>query len=223
MENSGVKLWIAAFVFTTMASSGIALYQADQKTYYKGLETLTALKEATPAPSGKVARLSKQKSSEFASVLQSNKERINGFLDSGEFGGASVLEATESPKEEKAQVARCAADDTPVISNGLFVGCKSNIEAAEKEAAALVETTLPVKTVSVIEEAKQVTQVIIEKKVEEPSSISFNKLKRQTTEPSCNEQEKFVYSGPDMPGLLYGMCIECDTVTFVNNNYSCQE
>jgi len=30
-----------------------------------------------------------------------------------------------------------------------------------------------------------------------------------------------MYTGPDRPGLLYGMCIECDTETFTSNGYLC--
>lgn len=40
--------------------------------------------------------------------------------------------------------------------------------------------------------------------------------------PTCEEKGSFTYTGPDRPGLLYGMCIACETKQFIWTNGKCE-
>jgi len=46
--------------------------------------------------------------------------------------------------------------------------------------------------------------------------------KTQKSDLSCESKGKFTYTGPDLPGLLYGMCINCETMKFTKNGNRCK-
>lgn len=46
---------------------------------------------------------------------------------------------------------------------------------------------------------------------------------RDNEEETCESRGEFTYTGSDRPGLLYGMCITCDTKTFAGNGFRCSE
>lgn len=103
--------------------------------------------------------------------------------------------AVEEKPEPKTQPVSspCGSGEKPKIKNGEITGCSTEPKNPE-----------PVK------QLKPGPKVKIIENIEPPPF------------PSCASQDKFTYTGPDRPGLLYGMCIECEMNSFIIHGGRCQ-
>lgn len=90
----------------------------------------------------------------------------------------------------------CPPGETPVIKNGKIESCGRKHEEKKPE--------LPKPTVIISAPLPPGPKVRI-----------------LTLPSSCESQGRFTYTGPDRPGLLYGMCIDCGTNIFIMNGGKC--
>lgn len=197
MSDRHIKIWISVFVFTlAIVGSGASFFATKGKTFYKGVEPLE-----------KQVSGIKYQVSEVEDVVKTSVLHVEEDINE------EPPEAIAEPPQARtaAVVSPCPSGQTPIIKNGQVAGCSS----PEEKKSVLQQ--VPVKISAPLPPAPKV------KILTEPN-ITVNPLQPSTLYPlpsSCESQGLFTYTGPDRPGLLYGMCIDCGTNIFILNGGKC--
>lgn len=198
MPNKKTKIWGFAFALTLMAVGGASSYYASQNTLYKGLEPLgTAYSSILNADeiqpdNEKISRESEQADSSELQNLSKN---------SAAGAQANLQNTNPQPRQEFiAPIASaCGSDERPILSQSKIIGCapkQDSQKTRNRSAENSDEQTDPMGPAP---------------------KIVITAVQNQ----SCEQQEKFTYTGPDRPDLAYGACIDCDTQSFILNNGKC--
>jgi len=201
-----------------MAVGGAASFFASQgKTFFKGLEGIR------DEGSG-------MRNQGYVSILnvetESFRETLERSFESSTEENASTI-IVEENNEAKIQPvnAPCSHGETPIIKNGKIESCgRKEIEPQKlpkPKAAKGKPALLPGPKVKILTESSM--EASAAPKLPETASLQPTILKQvqDNLPPSCESQGKFTYTGPDRPGLLYGMCIDCETQKFIWSNGSC--
>lgn len=188
MLDKQIKIWISTFVFTlTVVGGGVSFFATRGKTFYKGMEKQV---------SSVRYQVSAVQDAAKTSVLHMKKEKE----EKREINIKYQVSAVTSP---------CSNGEILVIKNGQVAGCSSR-EKKEKKIEPQPQT--PVK-ISAPPPPGPKVKILKEPSVEVNASTNY---KLPTTNfSSCESKDSFTYTGPDRPGLLYGMCIDCETNNFI--------
>lgn len=175
-----------------MAVGGFASYLSQKNVFYKGVEKLEIGKQMQAAAIFADSSYDALTDANFAAPDAANEP--------------AAAQPAAQPTQTQSQPVEppCAAGETPVIKDNEIAGCTSNKIKRPQQPQTETPNPAPDK---VVVSAKSL-QTTPEAPLPPPP-------------PSCESQGKYMYTGEDIPGLLYGMCIDCLTTDFVANGNKC--
>lgn len=146
MGNTKIKIWFAAFVITLATAGGAASYAAKEQMFYKGTEKMERAEIAGIGAIGQASVLDADRHSEpplredklreespatppviASEPRHSERSEESSSLWPFNSSAPSPLRPSVSPTPSP-----CATDNTLVIKDGKFAGCRSACEAEGK-------------------------------------------------------------------------------------------
>lgn len=200
MQNKYIKTWLSIFVISLAIVGGTASYAARGKMFYKGIEKQV---------SGIRHKVSELEDAAKTSVLHVEEE------DSVIPAEAGISSENDITPKMQPVAPPCVAGENPVIKNGRVSGCSSREEKKPEP-----PPQVPVKISAPLAPAPKV-KILSEPSAALQPTINY-KLSTLNPQPSsCESSGLFTYTGPDRPGLLYGMCLDCPANAFILNGGKC--
>ena len=232
MEAIKTKKWFVVFVLALTAVGAMSSYASHNQTFYKGAFPASVL-NASEAPQRALPETSPEEllpsylvpevtftDREKAAAFQETHAAAVAFLDQG----ASALKilseklavsvaaekaeaqskAEAKKKQEEAKIivaAPCQDRGVPILKDGKIAGCSQDSTLG----------TVPISAQKALPLAKPgpVVKIIEENSMEASLPLS------------CESQKRYTYTGEDRPGILYGMCLDCGTASFIKNGGRC--
>lgn len=218
MNDKQIKLWIGICVVTLMLAGAAVSFFAQKNTFYKGLEPLDVRSAQASVLNADFM--------ESEDIVSADTEILDKLSQLSPTETLRTLKRNETPQAEKIEPVKsfCGQGQIAALRNGKIIGC--SLEKIEKKTPAFV---IPAPDRSQGQSPAEIQHEV-------PSLPPAPKIKIIDTAsptpapapapalpalPTCESQGFFTYTGPDRPGLLYGMCIQCPTQEFVLSGGNC--
>lgn len=195
MKDKQMKLWITMLVLVLMFVGAGVSYAVKNTSFYRGLES--AIDQTSASAQASVLLAGEPDIGYIMNIAKEDK--AEKLIDSKVWENAQKYMPPAAPKSVTVDQTSCPSGSMPIVKDSKIVGCTGDEKKVKITNSAL----------------------FAEETIQEAKIIKSAPVAQPTTKISCESRGKFTYTGPDMPGVLYGMCIDCLTTDFLANGRSC--